>query len=1015
MSSKPSPPNDFETHAERTQHGLEPRTPVDWLFLQPAILDQLHDSVIVTDLEGNITGCNAAACLMFGYMPQELIGKNVNILYPEQDQDPTRASVFAAVLEQGQVSTEMRNRTKSGAEIHIHLTLTLLRDSDSNPVGLLGLSQDITEHKLAELALRQTDQTLRGLAQVCPDFFFTTRSDGWTDWVSQKFYDHTGAEQGGADGLNWTEYLHPEDREKAATRWMAAVKSGNPFETEHRFRGRDGKYRWFRSRAIPIRNAKVDVQRWVGIGSDVHLQKETEAALRASENRFKKLAEAIPHSVWIASAEGSAEYSNQRWLSLTGFTMEQSLGTGWLAAIHPEDAKMTQLRWQMAVTFHQPFDVEYRVRTASGEYRWQLARAVPGLAEDGKTEKWFGTCTDIHDQKMAMQALRDREATLRNFYEHSPFCMGITEFLGNDVLIVYGNPSTCRSYGLNPGAVAGYTIRSLGTADEVQAMLRAYQQCRDTGNPVVTEYLRLIDGEPHWQRETIAPLDTAPTGNPRFTFVTKDITRYKAAEENLRKSEERFRTALKNSPVVVFCQDKDLRYTWIYNPALGYGEEEVLGKRDSDLFDIKEEVELLEGLKRNVLKTGTGRREEVILQGRGIARAYDLAIEPMRNCRGEIEGSTCTATDITERREAERELRQQKLILDTLINSTTDYIYMKDSEGRYVFINSSAASILDRRAKDVLGKNDFYVFPADHAREVVEKDRELMAGHTAEVYEETRPLNGQMVELQTSKNVCRDAQGEVIGVVGISRDVTELKRVQQALASSELNSAGARMAHALAHEINNPLEAITNALFLLRHGNSSPISTGDLINASQEALSRIARITRQMTGLYQANMEPRRFPVHELVEDTLASLESRIRGKGLRLEKRLEQCKFTGIETDLRRLLAVLLENALEQSEGILKVRLYGGSSAVNKEIAGVRLLIANNGPGIPVEHRQRLFEPFFSTKSEKASGLGLWAARAIVNKYGGTIRLRSITTPTGSGTCVIVRLPSAAASQSTN
>jgi len=301
---------------------LQPRTPVDLLFLHPEILDQLHDSIIITDMQGTITGCNQAVTHMYGYTQQELIGQSVDIFYPPEDLDTVRASVFRTLVEKGHVTTELRNKTKSGAEIFIHLTITMLRDADSNPVGLAGLSQDITERKLTELALRHSDQKLRGLAQVCPDFFFTTRADGWTDWVSPKFYEHTGAPQGGGDGLTWADYLHPDDREKTATKWTAAVKRGDPFETEHRFRGRDGVYRWFRSRATPIRNANGKVERWIGIGSDIHHQKQAEAALRESERKFKDLAEAIPHSVWITSAEGFAEYSNQRWLELTGLSME---------------------------------------------------------------------------------------------------------------------------------------------------------------------------------------------------------------------------------------------------------------------------------------------------------------------------------------------------------------------------------------------------------------------------------------------------------------------------------------------------------------------------------------------------------------------------------------------------------------------------------------------------------------------------------------------------------------------
>jgi PAS domain S-box-containing protein len=469
-------------------------------------------------------------------------------------------------------------------------------------------------------------------------------------------------------------------------------------------------------------------------------------------------------------------------------------------------------------------------------------------------------------------------------------------------------------------------------------------------------------------------------------------------------NEERFRAALKNSPVVVFSQDTDLRYTWIYNPALGYKENEVIGRLDSELFEVREEALHIESLKRQVLQTGTGRRDEVTVHRNGIGRTYDLAIEPMRAPSGEIEGITCTATDVTERKEAERALQQHQLVLETLIESTTDFIYVKDRQGRYVFLNTAAAQSVNSTVPEVLGKDDSALFPPEDARQIMEKDRNFMNAGVGEVYEETHFINGSLRHLHTSKNICRDANGDVIGVVGISRDVTELKHAQAALITSEMNASGARMAHALAHEINNPLAAITNALYLLqRRANTQDA----LLGSAQEALDRITKITRQMIGLYNRNAPAQRLRVQYLVQDTLDSMISRFEKKGIRLQKQLEHCEFEGIEVDVRQLVAVLMENALEQSRGMVTVRLYNRSTLGTRFPSGFRLVIADNGPGIRSDYRNLVFEPFFSTKTEKASGLGLWVARGIVQKYGGSIRMRTSTKKGSSGTCMIVTIHS--------
>jgi PAS domain S-box-containing protein len=363
------------------------------------------------------------------------------------------------------------------------------------------------------------------------------------------------------------------------------------------------------------------------------------------------------------------------------------------------------------------------------------------------------------------------------------------------------------------------------------------------------------------------------------------------------------------------------------------------------------------------------------------------------------------ATPVRVAETAEQALVQHKLVLETLLESTADFIYMKDREGRYVFANSSAAHSVGMSPQEIIGKDDRALFPEEHARHIMEKDRQIMASGISEVFEETRGYAGGVRHLHSSKNVCRDSSGAVVGIVGISRDITEFKRAEEALNSSELNAAGARMANALAHEINNPLAALTNALFLLRQANGA-VPAEELLGTAQESLWRITKITRQMIGLYNRTAAARRIQVQDVVKDTLANLDSRIKKKGIRCENNLSPCEFYGIDADLRQLITALMENAVEQSRSLVRIKLYSRTSPSGDLRSEFHLIIADDGPGIAPAHRDRIFEPFFSTKAEKGSGLGLWMARGIANKYGGSIRVRS-NTAGSSWTCVAVKMSS--------
>ena len=152
-------------------------------------------------------------------------------------------------------------------------------------------------------------------------------------------------------------------------------------------------------------------------------------------------------------------------------------------------------------------------------------------------------------------------------------------------------------------------------------------------------------------------------GQPVRSFVViRDITKRKEAEEELRLISDRFQVSLRGLPVVVYNQDCDLRYTWLYCPDLGHSPAEIMGKRDRDLYPRAEDAELTEGIKADVIKTGMRRREEVELFWRGKERRYDLLVDPLRDIEGNIVGVTCAAIDITERKQAQEALiRSQKL------------------------------------------------------------------------------------------------------------------------------------------------------------------------------------------------------------------------------------------------------------------------------------------------------------------------------------------------------------------
>ncbi|MCQ4162589.1 PAS domain S-box protein [Roseomonas sp. GC11] len=160
--------------------------------------------------------------------------------------------------------------------------------------------------------------------------------------------------------------------------------------------------------AVALDNARL----YQAAQRELAVRRTAEEALRVSEERFRVIADAVDQMIWSTGPEGEADYFNQRWYDYTGLPSGSTHGDAWLAAFHPEDRAHTRRLWLDCVTTGAPYEVEYRLRHHSGEYRWVIGRALPLLGENGVIRRWYGTCTDVHALKLAEAALRDLTATL---------------------------------------------------------------------------------------------------------------------------------------------------------------------------------------------------------------------------------------------------------------------------------------------------------------------------------------------------------------------------------------------------------------------------------------------------------------------------------------------------------------------------------------------------------------------------------------------------------------------------
>jgi PAS domain S-box-containing protein len=269
------------------------------------------------------------------------------------------------------------------------------------------------EHRIAEEAVRESEQRWRSLTEALPQLVWSAAPDGACDYFSTQWTEYTGVAESELLGWRWMDVLHPDDRESTRQFWTDSVAGRRAYDVEYRVRRHDGAYGWFKTRGGPIRDSNGDIVKWFGTCTDITDGKRAEEALRESEQRWRSLTEALPQLVWSATPDGACDYFSTRWTEYTGVAESELLGWRWMGVLHPDDRESTRQFWTDSVAGRRAYDVEYRVRRHDGAYGWFKTRGVPIRDSNGDIVKWFGTCTDITDGKRAEEALRHREQELR--------------------------------------------------------------------------------------------------------------------------------------------------------------------------------------------------------------------------------------------------------------------------------------------------------------------------------------------------------------------------------------------------------------------------------------------------------------------------------------------------------------------------------------------------------------------------------------------------------------------------
>jgi two-component system sensor histidine kinase/response regulator len=372
------------------------------------LVENIHEVFWMSDIRGE-----RMLYISPGYA--EIYGRTCQSLYehPESRIENIHPDDKARVIEQIEhrrngvfVDLEFRIVRPDGSIRWVRNRAFPIKDENGQPSRSAGLMEDITDRKRVEGELRESEQRWRSITEALPQLVWSARSDGYVDYQSTQFGEYFGLPADKMLGSQWLELLHPDDREPTRLAWQAAIEQDSGYDIEVRLRRFDGLYRWFKTRGVRIRDNEGNTLKWFGTCTDVTDSKKAEEALRESEHRWRSLTEALPQLVWTAMPDGACDYFSTQWTQYTGVPTSELLGWQWMKTLHPDDREPTRQFWLDSVAGLHDYDVEYRVRRLDGEYRWFKTRGAPIRDSDGRIFKWFGSCTDISDGKLAAEELR---------------------------------------------------------------------------------------------------------------------------------------------------------------------------------------------------------------------------------------------------------------------------------------------------------------------------------------------------------------------------------------------------------------------------------------------------------------------------------------------------------------------------------------------------------------------------------------------------------------------------------
>ena len=746
------------------------------------------------------------------------------------------------------------------------------------------------------------------------------------------------------------------------------------------------------------------------IGSAIARIRDREA-LAESQGRYGILFAQSKNPVLVIDEAGNYIEGNEAALSFLECTPEELLRMNVRDTLPPylDDEWLTGYRkiWETGGRVERDYYVWGKIKV--------LELTITPL-KIGSRKVVIGIGTDITERKKAEIALIESESKYRSLVESGGAGIAVVDMEGK---ITFSNDTLCRMAGYFREELLGKKFLDFVHPEDrdrdAQLFLEALGQDK-TGIHLETRVLHK-GGHIIW-------LYTSPVElkiNDKivgFSVIVQDITEHKRAEETIRQNEEKYGTILEEIDEHYAEIDARGNFTFI-NEAMcryfGYSKEEMIGmnyKTYTPPESLKQRLEVFS----EVFKTGKPKYwqlfEDIVKDGS--RRLVEISIFPLKDSKGEIVGLRSIGRDVTDRKQAELDLKESEERYRLLAENSLDVIFTTDMNTQLAYISPSVRYLTGLGAEEIL------IMLRQNRLTAESLGISLRDGHRfqqslkalaedpsrTEVFEfALKHREGYINWAEVQMSIMRDKFGQAAGILGIIRDISQQKKMTERLVSADRLASLGEMAAGLAHEVNNPLTAVMGFSYLLTQNPDTPADVRNDVDAIYREGKRAAEIIRNfLTFARGQKPEKQAIYINDILEEVLKLRHNQMEKENIQVNLSLWE-DLPAIQGDISQIQQVFL-NIILNAEYFMYRTNKRGTLTVNTKLTDgkVIVVIRDDGPGIASEAISRIFDPFYTTKDVgEGTGLGLSICHGIVMEHGGTIFAES---EPGQGAALTVELP---------